>query len=334
MKTGLFLFPILAVFAQSAAAVESFHIYAPSRSTKQLLVVEAKASGQGLALLIAQRVDLGFAAGTIVAHPERPLLYVAAPKTEEAGASGAVVFLDAVGRVERSTGFALERGCAYLSLDRANRFLLGAGYSDGGVDVYALNGSGIPGKAVQSLDEGRRNAHCVLSSPDNRFVYIPYVKQYNALYQYAFDPATGRLAPLEPLDAKPPAGTGPRHMAYHPKLPVVYFSNEQHVGVSVYEHGSNYMPATAVYETELGDDWNHIMIVYDNKQPTIYLNGSAVRTGFSSPRAIVNSPIQFGGMAYGYFEGSMDEVRIYDRGLSALEITYLAGRTKPFDKPF
>ncbi len=99
-------------------------------------------------------------------------------------------------------------------------------------------------------------------------------------------------------------------------------------GVSVYEHGSGYMPATAVYETDLGDDWNHIMIIYDNKQPTIYLNGSAVRTGFSSPRAIVNSPIQIGGMAYGYFEGLMDEVRIYNRVLSPAEIGRLAARPK------
>ncbi|HUU20164.1 MAG TPA: LamG domain-containing protein [Sedimentisphaerales bacterium] len=97
-------------------------------------------------------------------------------------------------------------------------------------------------------------------------------------------------------------------------------------GILVYEHGSNYMPATAVYQADIGDDWNHIMVVYNNKQPTIYLNGSAVRTGFSSPREIVSAPIQFGGMVYGYFEGLMDEVRIYNRVLSAAEIKKLAAR--------
>jgi len=101
-------------------------------------------------------------------------------------------------------------------------------------------------------------------------------------------------------------------------------------GIAVYEHGSDYMPATAVYPTELGDDWNHIMVVYNNKQPTIYLNGSAVRTGFSSPRAIVSAPIQFGGMAYGYFEGLMDEVRIYNRALSPTEIKKIAGRVEAY----
>jgi hypothetical protein len=102
-------------------------------------------------------------------------------------------------------------------------------------------------------------------------------------------------------------------------------------GISVYEHGSNYMPATAVYRAEIGDDWNHIMIVYNDKQPTIYLNGRAVITGLRSPREIVNAPIQFGGMVYGYFEGSMDEVRIYNRALSAAEIKKLAARTKAWN---
>jgi len=97
-------------------------------------------------------------------------------------------------------------------------------------------------------------------------------------------------------------------------------------GVAVYEHGSDYMPATATYPTELGDDWNHVMVVYEDQVPTIYLNGRAVHTGFASPREIVYAPLQFGGMAYGYFEGLMDEVRIYNRALSAAEIKKLAPR--------
>ncbi|MFH1717289.1 MAG: LamG domain-containing protein [Planctomycetota bacterium] len=101
-------------------------------------------------------------------------------------------------------------------------------------------------------------------------------------------------------------------------------------GILVYEHGSNYMPATAVYASDIGDDWNHVMIVYDNKQPTIYLNGEAVRTGFASPRAVVNAPVRLGGMAYGFFEGLMDEVRVYNRALSAAEVRKLAARPKAY----
>ena len=34
-------------------------------------------------------------------------------------------------------------------------------------------------------------------------------------------------------------GSGPRHMAYHPTLPMVYFSNEQGVGLSTYHREPN-----------------------------------------------------------------------------------------------
>jgi len=91
-------------------------------------------------------------------------------------------------------------------------------------------------------------------------------------------------------------------------------------GVAVYEHGSNYMPATAAYPTDLGEDWNHILVVYVDKQPTIFLNGVAVHTGVRSTRQIVYAPIQFGGMAYGYFQGLMDDVRIYSRALTLQEV--------------
>jgi len=35
-----------------------------------------------------------------------------------------------------------------------------------------------------------------------------------------------------------------------------------------------------------------------------------------------------------FFMGLIDDVRIYDRVLSPEEISWLAGRTQPFDKPF
>ena len=35
-----------------------------------------------------------------------------------------------------------------------------------------------------------------------------------------------------------------------------------------------------------------------------------------------------------YFPGTIDDVRIYDRVLIEEEIAWLAGRIKPFDKPF
>ena len=216
-----------------ASAAQSFRLYAPSPTAKQLWVIHAVTSPSGLDLSVEKKVDLGFAGSSIEAHPTAPLLYVGGGGGKDVPA--AVLSLDANGGCSGIRSFQLKHGTAYLSTDRAGRFLLSADYRSGAVDVYGLDASGFPAKHVAGRDEGRSEAHCVLPSPDNRFVYIPYVKQNNALLQYAFDGSTGALTPLTPADAGPPEGTGPRHIAYHPKLPVVYFSNEQHLGVSVYD---------------------------------------------------------------------------------------------------
>ncbi|MEM8955602.1 MAG: beta-propeller fold lactonase family protein [Verrucomicrobiota bacterium] len=229
-----FITLVLALTLSNAA--DPFHVYVPSRDTGELLIIEGiPTEDDGLTLALVDEINLGFPATTIVAHPEKPLLYISTNNSESDPAPGALVTLDPAGDYHSDDPLELKHGYAYLSLDRANRFLLGANYRGGQIDVYSLKENGALGPRVAALDEGRPTAHCVLPSPDNSFVYIPYVKDQNALYQYQFDPASGNLTALDPLNADPPEGTGPRHMAYHPTLPFVYFSNEQGIGVSVYE---------------------------------------------------------------------------------------------------
>lgn len=98
-------------------------------------------------------------------------------------------------------------------------------------------------------------------------------------------------------------------------------------GVSVYEHASNYMPATLVYPTTI-TNWTHITVVYENKQPKLYLNGTLVRTGLTSSMDYVHlNPYYIGGQVYGYYAGRLDEVRVYNRALSASEVSTLASDT-------
>ncbi len=91
-------------------------------------------------------------------------------------------------------------------------------------------------------------------------------------------------------------------------------------GVSVYEHGDSYMPALAVYERDIGSGWNHVVVTYNNKRPRIYLNGSLVHTGLTSPRSSVKAPNRVGGGAYGSFSGLIDRVKVYDYTLSDEEV--------------
>jgi 6-phosphogluconolactonase len=218
----------------------SFHIYAPSRSTQELIVIKASSNNGTLSLKLGTPVKLDFPPATIAAHSSKPLLYVVPPRDNKTGETfGAVINVGAGYQRLQQSPLKLHHGYSYLSIDRSAKFLLGASYFGGFVDVYSLAENGTPIKRVAALNEGRKNAHCVLVSPDNNFVYIPYVKETNAIFQYRFDSTSGSLAALEPKNAQPPKGTGPRHMAYHPKLPIVYFSNEQNLGVSVYDKHKN-----------------------------------------------------------------------------------------------
>lgn len=241
MKSAWFLCPLLVQFILlNLSANEQFSIYAPSRNSNSLWIVQAKENGGQLDLSVVERVGLGFPCATITSHPEKPLLYVASNRTSEDGVTpAALVQLDDDGAKANITPFPLIHGYSYISLDRKNRFLLGANYRSGFVDVYSLSEDDVPGKTVATLNEGRKNAHCVLTSPDNRSFYIPYVKDTNALYQYSFDEKTGKVTALKPLNVNPPEGTGPRHLAYHPTLPILYFSNEQNLGVSAYRRAES-----------------------------------------------------------------------------------------------
>ena len=228
--------------AVAAGADDGFLLYAPSGKQRGLLVVRALTETKGdtvsATLEIVRTVDLGFPASHIAAHPTLPLVYVSGGPGKD-GHNAAVVPLDEAGMPREPKLVTLDNRYAYLSTDRAGRFLLGCDYGSGAVDVFPLDDAGIPGKRVHGLDEGRKTAHCVFPSPDNRSVYIPYVKENNAIYQYSFDPATGRLAALEPKDVGPPADSGPRHLVYHPRLPLVYFSEEQGLGVSAYKRAED-----------------------------------------------------------------------------------------------
>jgi YVTN family beta-propeller protein len=99
-------------------------------------------------------------------------------------------------------------------------------------------------------------------------------------------------------------------------------------GISVYEHGSSYMPPLAVYDPDaknpvhpqIGTGWNHVVVTYTNKQPQIYLNGYLVHTGLTSLKANVFAPTQLANGSYGAFKGTVDEVAIYGTALNDAEI--------------
>lgn len=91
-------------------------------------------------------------------------------------------------------------------------------------------------------------------------------------------------------------------------------------GVSVYEHAANYLPPLLVWQNNLSSSkWNHIAVVYTNKQPSLYVNGKLIKTGLTSSKNVHPSGT-IGGKLYGNFPGKIANVRIYNKPLSPEEI--------------
>ena len=170
-----------------------FHVYSPSSKENTLWIVRATPKGESLKLEVAEKVKFDFSGRVITAHPSKPLLYVTATGGDPGKVPGAVVFLNKDGSYQKHQNINFNDGACYLSLDKGNRHILGVSYGNGRLNVYPLDDQGIPGKAVTTIDEGKKEAHCVLLPPDGKNVYIPYVKGNLAILQYAYDDNTGRV---------------------------------------------------------------------------------------------------------------------------------------------
>ena len=125
----------------------------------------------------------------------------------------------------------------YVSTDRTGRFLLSAYYAEGAVAVHAIGGDGVAaGAPICRLDAGT-GAHILETDRTNRFAFACTIAKpvgSNAVHQFLFDERTGTLRPNTPPRLTGENGCGPRHFCFHPRLPLMYVSNEQGGSVTAY----------------------------------------------------------------------------------------------------
>jgi 6-phosphogluconolactonase len=216
---------------------DTFSVFVPDRPNQQLLSISFRESASGVSIIREQSLPLPFPPAGITRHPNGEFLVInGASKETPAVATVKVSKNSYMNLVATST---LEQPAGYTSVDRSGRYYMTVHYGTAATAVYPIDKAGKIGESIYSQNSPNKEAHCILTTPDNRFAYIPCVKNSNALFQYSFDESTGQLSSLEPFNANPPAMFGPRHVAYHPSLPIAYLSNEQQLGVSVYEIGEN-----------------------------------------------------------------------------------------------
>jgi 6-phosphogluconolactonase len=116
-----------------------------------------------------------------------------------------------------------------MSVDRAGRVVLVANYDAGSVALLPVQGDGSLAPAAQILqhvgkgrDAARQatpHAHCILTDPSNRFALSADLGA-DRVFVYRLDGQS--LQHLEGGDAVMRPGAGPRHIAFHPTLPLVF----------------------------------------------------------------------------------------------------------------
>ena len=124
----------------------------------------------------------------------------------------------------------------YLSTDRTGRYVLSAYYYQSTAAVHAVNDDGAVVFPPVEWRFTAHGAHAILTDRSNRFAYVPHIANRgpNRIDQFRFDADTGRLTPNDPPFHAPAEYLGPRALAFHPALDVVYFSDEQGSSVTAY----------------------------------------------------------------------------------------------------
>lgn len=120
---------------------------------------------------------------------------------------------------------------AYIYPDKTGNWLLGAYYGEGLASVSKIENGVVTGPPIQVFETGKK-AHCIQTSPDNRFAFVPHPVDLNKVHQFKFDAATGTLTNNDPMKMDGKEGAGPRHIQFHPNGKWAYVVNEQEKSVT------------------------------------------------------------------------------------------------------
>jgi 6-phosphogluconolactonase len=134
----------------------------------------------------------------------------------------------------------------HVDIHPDGRFMVVASYTDGMVASLPINADGTLGPRSDLIAQtGERGPHPAEQSgphphhnpfdPAGRFVAVPD-KGLDRTFIYRFDAERGRLLPGGPPSVSAQAGAGPRHAAFHQRLPHAYVINELDSTITMFDY--------------------------------------------------------------------------------------------------
>ena len=152
------------------------------------------------------------------------------------GALSAFAIASGTGALTRLNEQPSEGGApCYVSVDKSGRVVLVANYMGGNVALLPIRSDGAlapatrvvqhTGKGPNAARQEAPHAHCIICDPSNRFVLAADLGA-DRVFVYRLDLDGKSLHHVDGGDAVTRPGAGPRHIVFHPTLPLVFVANE------------------------------------------------------------------------------------------------------------
>jgi 6-phosphogluconolactonase len=185
----------------------------------------------------------------LAVSPDRKFLYSIHAKTFGGKENEQIAAYQIEGRTGKlrllNRQSALGTAACYLDVDATGKSVFVANYTSGSVASLPVQMDGSVGEAASffqhagsSVNPDRQkepHAHCIVVSPDNRFVFAADLGLDQVL-TYRLDAKTAKLTANTPPFEKTPAGAGPRHLTFHPNGKLVYVINELANSVTAFDY--------------------------------------------------------------------------------------------------
>ncbi|MGV8879001.1 MAG: lactonase family protein [Sphingobacteriaceae bacterium] len=135
----------------------------------------------------------------------------------------------------------------YVSVDKEGKTLFVANYSSGNLAAFPLNSNGSLGAAVQVIQhEGKgpdaqrqekAHVHAVVLSPDEKYLFVDDLGTDKiSIYPYKQDDVLNPLQTNTAQTVSVTAGSGPRHLTFHPNHRFAYLIQELSAAISTFEY--------------------------------------------------------------------------------------------------